>query len=66
MAKKQDKQNTVPNDLPKADLPMQLPPESFPQMPPMTKEMEDRLSNLKVKMEDFKKQVLEKFDKYIA
>ncbi|MFH0798274.1 MAG: hypothetical protein V1906_02575 [Candidatus Woesearchaeota archaeon] len=66
MAKKQDKQSTAPKGLPKADLPMNLPPEGFPQMPPITKEMEERLSSLKVKMDDFKKQVLEKFDKYIA
>jgi uncharacterized protein (UPF0332 family) len=68
MAKKQQKTKKEEKkeiELPK-DLPLTMPP-GLPQgLPKLTKEMEEKMENMKKKMEDFKKQVLSKFDKYVV
>ncbi|MBI2139468.1 hypothetical protein HYU14_00975 [Candidatus Woesearchaeota archaeon] len=50
--------------------PLQAPPspgspQGMPQLPPLTKEQEEKLKEIKAKLEKFQKKIVEKFDKYI-
>ncbi|MBU0628720.1 MAG: hypothetical protein KKC75_06005 [Nanoarchaeota archaeon] len=56
----QPNQPNIASNLPPAQAPL-----GAPQLPPLTKEQEEKLKEIKAKLDKFQKQVIEKFDKYI-
>ncbi|MBI2138586.1 nucleotidyltransferase domain-containing protein [Candidatus Woesearchaeota archaeon] len=57
-------QPTPQETLPQQGIPQGAQP-GMPQLPPLTKEQEEKLKEIKAKLEKFQKKVVEKFDKYI-